>query len=93
MHSSPVRPRRRIPSSASLDSLESASSYGSNVSDGSSRRDYRAVIKGACCAASAHCNAELQLRSCNAIDCSNAASAPAVETVYDLGTVTADLCT
>ena len=46
-HSSPVRPRRRIPSSASLDSLESASSYGSNVSDGSSRRDYRAVIKGA----------------------------------------------
>jgi hypothetical protein len=44
---SPARPRRPIPSSASLDSLESASSYGSNLSDGSSRRDYRAVIKGA----------------------------------------------
>lgn len=38
--------RRRIPSSASLDSLDSASSYG-GLSVGSSHHDYRAVIKGA----------------------------------------------
>lgn len=48
---SPARPRRPIPSSASLNSLESASSYGSNLSDGCSHRDYRAVIKGARCLA------------------------------------------
>lgn len=41
--------RRRIPSSASLDSFDSASSHGSGVSASSANRDYRAVIKGESC--------------------------------------------